>query len=43
MVQFSATLSGPGGTLIERSAWRGLDTDESRTFTGLPWIRLRMS
>jgi hypothetical protein len=37
MVQFSATLSGPGGTLIERSAWRELDTEESATFTGLPF------
>jgi hypothetical protein len=37
MAQFRATISGPGGTLIERSAWRELDTEESGTFTGLPF------
>jgi hypothetical protein len=33
---FRATLTGPGGSLIEREAWRALDTGDSFTVTGLP-------
>jgi hypothetical protein len=34
---FRATITGPGGSLIEREAWREYDTDESATYTGLPF------
>jgi hypothetical protein len=33
---FRATITGPGGSLIEREAWRALDTGDSFTVTGLP-------
>jgi hypothetical protein len=34
---FRATITGPGGSLIEREAWREYDTADSATFTGLPF------
>jgi hypothetical protein len=37
LATFSATLTGPGGSLIEREAWREYDTGDSATTTGLPF------
>jgi hypothetical protein len=37
LATFSATITGPGGSLIEREAWREYDTGDSATFTGLPF------
>jgi hypothetical protein len=37
LASFSATITGPGGSLIEREAWREYDTGDSATFTGLPF------
>lgn len=39
LARYGATITGPGGSLIERDAWREYDTGDSATFTGLP-IRL---
>jgi hypothetical protein len=37
IAKFRATITGPGGTLIEREAWRDYDTGDSSTITGLPF------
>jgi hypothetical protein len=37
LATFRATITGPGGSLIEREAWREYDTGDSATFTGLPF------
>jgi hypothetical protein len=37
---WSATITGPGGTLIEREAWRTYETGDSFTVTGLPFRML---
>ncbi len=36
LVQNRATISGPGGSLIVREAYRAYDTGDSSTVTGLP-------
>lgn len=36
LVQYRATISGPGGSLIVRNAYRDYDAGDSSTFTGLP-------
>jgi hypothetical protein len=40
ILKFRATITGPGGSLIEREAWREYDTAESATVTGLPFRML---
>lgn len=40
LAKFRATITGPGGSLIEREAWREYDTGDSATFTGLPFRML---
>jgi hypothetical protein len=34
---FRGTITGPGGSLIEREAWRTYETADSATYTGLPF------
>ena len=36
LVDYRATISGPGGFLIERNAFRVYHTEDARTFTGQP-------
>ena len=40
IAKWSATITGPGGTLIEREAWRVYETGDSVTVTGLPFRML---
>lgn len=37
LANYRATIAGPGGSLIEREAWRDYDTGDSATVTGLPF------